>query len=185
MPTFTVFQLFFKLLIYLPPPPSSDFQILNFDVRKIGPSCPNLGQGGGVRGFGQCPKENVFFLLISSLSAENGFLKSPKQLIVSEVPCPLTTWEVWDCQWILRKQDPVWAPCLSDPTIWTSPKRFWQKGKIVSLSITWTRNALCQCHLVSNISVRNIRWMIGYARLSERFWEQDSRCDIRLCEQKR
>ena len=39
-----------------------------FDVQKRGPSCPNRGQGGGgVRWFGQCPKENVFFLLMSSL----------------------------------------------------------------------------------------------------------------------
>ena len=38
-----------------------------FDVKKRGPSCLNWGQGGGVRGFGQCPKENVFFLLMSSL----------------------------------------------------------------------------------------------------------------------
>ena len=35
---------------------------------KRGPSCPNWGDGGGFRWFGQCPKENVFFLLMSSLS---------------------------------------------------------------------------------------------------------------------
>ena len=35
---------------------------------KRGPSCPNCGHGGGgVRYFGQCPKENVFFQLMSSL----------------------------------------------------------------------------------------------------------------------
>ena len=34
---------------------------------KRGPSCPNWSHGGGYRGFGQCPKENVFLLLMSSL----------------------------------------------------------------------------------------------------------------------
>ena len=53
-------KLFFRLLIYLPPLPTFDFQILNFDVRKKG-RCPNWGQGGGFRGFGQYPKENVLF----------------------------------------------------------------------------------------------------------------------------
>ena len=39
-----------------------------FDVKKRGPSCPNWGQGGVFRWFGQCPKENVFFSLRPSLS---------------------------------------------------------------------------------------------------------------------
>ena len=34
---------------------------LFFDVPKRGPSCPNWGEWGGFRWFGQCPKENVFF----------------------------------------------------------------------------------------------------------------------------
>ena len=42
-----------------------------FDVQKRGPSCPNWGQGGGVRGFGQCPKENVFFYGCLPLSKWN------------------------------------------------------------------------------------------------------------------
>ena len=41
-----------------------------FDVKKRGPSRRNWGQGGGrgFRWFGQCPKENVFFLLMSSIT---------------------------------------------------------------------------------------------------------------------
>ena len=47
---------------------SRDFQILNFDVRKKRTKLPELGSGGGgFGGFGKCPKENVFFLLMSSL----------------------------------------------------------------------------------------------------------------------
>ena len=30
---------------------------------KKGPSCPNWGEGGGFRYFGQCPKEKGFFLI--------------------------------------------------------------------------------------------------------------------------
>ena len=40
-----------------------------FDVRKNRTKLPELGErGGGVRGFGQCLKENVVFLQMSSLS---------------------------------------------------------------------------------------------------------------------
>ena len=39
---------------------------------KRGPSCPNWGDGGGgFRGFGQCPKENVFLPLTPSLTGDD------------------------------------------------------------------------------------------------------------------
>ena len=41
---------------------------MNFDLRKKRTKLPEFGSwGGGFRGFGQCPKENVFFKLRSSL----------------------------------------------------------------------------------------------------------------------
>ena len=48
---------------------SQSFQILNFDFRKKEDQVAQIGvrEGGGVRGFWQCPKENVFFSLMSSL----------------------------------------------------------------------------------------------------------------------
>ena len=59
----------FRLLIYLPPLPTllqtffCDFQILNFDVRKKGPSCLNWGQGGGWLGdSGNARKKTFFFI---------------------------------------------------------------------------------------------------------------------------
>ena len=39
-----------------------------FDVQKKRTKLPELGGWGGFRWFGQCPKENVFFLLMSSLT---------------------------------------------------------------------------------------------------------------------
>ena len=60
--------------------PTSDFQILNFDVWKKRLSCPNWGQGGVFRWYGQCPKEYVFhhwclplctFLFSDTLSMSN------------------------------------------------------------------------------------------------------------------
>ena len=68
-------------------------------------------------------------ILSKQISAKNCFLRSPKQLIVPEVPCPLTRLEVWDCQWILRKQDPVWAPCLSDSNALDKSKTILTKKK--------------------------------------------------------
>ena len=68
-------------------------------------------------------------ILSKQISAKNCFLRSPKQLIVPEVPCPLTRLEVWDCQWILRKQDPVWAPCLSDSNALDKSKTILTKRK--------------------------------------------------------
>ena len=52
-----------------------------FGVKKRGPSCPNWGQGGGFRWFGQCPKENVFFLLMSSLISNSDFAAGFEKLL--------------------------------------------------------------------------------------------------------
>ena len=51
--------------MYLPPLPSSDFQILNFDVRKKD-QVARIGVRGGGRWFRKCLNEKVFFPLMSS-----------------------------------------------------------------------------------------------------------------------
>ena len=53
---------------------SIDFHILSFDVRKKEDQVARIGVRGGSRRFGQCPKENVFFSVISSLSGNGVFL---------------------------------------------------------------------------------------------------------------
>ena len=71
MPMYWTFNCFFRLLIYLPPLPTFLQVTLKSWIltsEKKEPSCPNWGKWGGVWWFGQCPKENVFFSLMSSLS---------------------------------------------------------------------------------------------------------------------
>ena len=62
------FELFFRLLIYLPPLPTvtSKSWILTSEKKD---QVARIGVSGGGRWFGQCPKENFFFLLMSSLKS--------------------------------------------------------------------------------------------------------------------
>ena len=70
MPLYWTFNCF-QVVNISPSPPSSDFQILNVDVRKKGPSCPNWGQGGGLGNSGNARKKAFFFQLRPSLSEIN------------------------------------------------------------------------------------------------------------------
>ena len=65
MQMYWTFNCFLRLLIYIPPLPQVTFKSWILTSKKKGPSCPNWVQG--FRWFGQCPKENIFFLLMSSL----------------------------------------------------------------------------------------------------------------------
>ena len=53
---------------------------------KKGPSCPNWGQGGRVRWFGQCPKENDFFS-IDVFPNVNAFTNLPTLLLFKFFLC--------------------------------------------------------------------------------------------------
>ena len=57
----------FNCFLNLPFSPQVTFKSWILTSEKKGPSCPNWGQGGGFRWFGQCPKESVFFALMSYL----------------------------------------------------------------------------------------------------------------------
>ena len=61
MPMYWTFNCFLGFNISPSPPPKWLLNLEFWRPEKRGPSCPNWGQGGGFRGFGQCPKESVFF----------------------------------------------------------------------------------------------------------------------------
>ena len=63
---------------------SSDFQILNFDVRKKRTKLPKLGSGGGLGNSGNARKKTFFFKLTSSLSCHKFDLLLLKSIYLSK-----------------------------------------------------------------------------------------------------
>ena len=62
MPMYWTFNCFLCCLYISLPSPKVTFKSWILMSEKKGSSCPNWGQGGWFRWFGQCPKENVFFI---------------------------------------------------------------------------------------------------------------------------